>query len=307
MTKARIRALLRLLDRDTDDAVDAVFALLDDTLGSWFAHAPAVLRFADGATTAHIGCHVGILQRGRSNKLDREGRDYWIKPLRELGAIEPVTFRRATGNFVAGHPIPKSPHSAYRLTASFVELLRLPAEQLDDYVRKWIGEDVARRRLEVQAQAAAAARDGVDTKHLDLIKAARFVYAPKFLPRFELLYVDESDGERVPPDARNRLAQAGLELRAEDPFPDVLLWRPGTHEFWVIEAVTSDGEVDPHKVRQIESFIRRGMPDAKIGYTTAYPTWKDAARRQSANQNLAPGSYVWIMEDASKVYHVESF
>jgi hypothetical protein len=30
--------------------------------------------------------------------------------------------------------------------------------------------------------------------------------------------------------------------------PDVLLWNPGTNELWVIEAATSDGEVDAHKV-----------------------------------------------------------
>ncbi len=57
------------------DNVDAVYALLDDETASWFPSAPEGTKFSDGASTAHIGCHVEILQRGGS-KLDREGRDY---------------------------------------------------------------------------------------------------------------------------------------------------------------------------------------------------------------------------------------
>lgn len=32
--------------------------------------------------------YIGILQRGGYTKLDREGRDYWLKPLWEIGALE---------------------------------------------------------------------------------------------------------------------------------------------------------------------------------------------------------------------------
>ena len=67
VSKARVKQVLdRLALGDKPDLVDAVFALLDN------------------------GCHVGVLQRGRS-KLDREGRDYWIKPMQELGGVEAVT------------------------------------------------------------------------------------------------------------------------------------------------------------------------------------------------------------------------
>lgn len=71
------------------DIVDGVFALLDDETPSWFPKAPDGAKVADGATTGHLACHIGILQRD-GGKLDREGRDYWIKPLRELGGIVPI-------------------------------------------------------------------------------------------------------------------------------------------------------------------------------------------------------------------------
>jgi hypothetical protein len=72
MTKFRVVDVLYAIDRHTDDLVDAVFALLDDQHASWFTMAPAGTKFCDGASTAHIACHVRILQRGQ-RKLDRQG------------------------------------------------------------------------------------------------------------------------------------------------------------------------------------------------------------------------------------------
>ena len=95
VTKARIAEVLRALDRESRDRVDAVFALLDDTNPSFFFEAAQQgLKFCQGASTAHIACHVGVLQRN-STKLDREGRDYWLKPLWEIGALEKLYFDRA--------------------------------------------------------------------------------------------------------------------------------------------------------------------------------------------------------------------
>ncbi len=65
VTKARVVEVLKAIDRHTDDLTDAVFALLDDQHDSWFTKAPPGTRFCDGASTAHIACHVGILQRGQ--------------------------------------------------------------------------------------------------------------------------------------------------------------------------------------------------------------------------------------------------
>jgi hypothetical protein len=79
VTKPRVKQVLDKLGLgNRPDNVDAVYALLDDETLSWFPSAPEGTKFSDGASTAHVGCHVGILQRG-GGKLDREGRDYWIK------------------------------------------------------------------------------------------------------------------------------------------------------------------------------------------------------------------------------------
>jgi len=305
VTKERIAKVLRMIDRESVDIIDVVFSLLDNERASWFTKAKSGLMFCHGASTAHIGCHVGILQRGKT-KLDREGRDFWIKPMRDIGAIETVTMMRATRDFVPGHVVAKSSNSSYRLAADFVQLLRHQGPDLGRAVRAWISEDAVRKRLEIQAKAARLARDAADTKHSDLIAAACEIYVENFLQGFEILYVDDGDGDRISGDSRERLEKAGIKLLLEDAMPDVLLWNRKKDHFWVIEAVTSDGEVDLHKVNQVHRLVRRDKENAPVGFTTAYMTWKNAAARQGGLKNLAPGTWFWILEDASKHFRVES-
>ena len=88
--------------------------------------------------------------------------------------------------------------------------------------------------------------------------------------------------------------------------PDVLLWNPETDWLWVIEAVTSDGEVDLHKVMALSRVAQRSGK-AGVGFTTTYRTWKEAAARQGAHQNIAVDSYIWIAGDPAKHLLVQSF
>lgn len=299
--KDRIRAVLGRIDRATMDMVDVVFALLDKETDSWFSNAPEGVKFADGATTAHIACHVGILQRG-GNKLDREGRDYWIKPLRDIGAIEPVYFHSAQGIFIPGHPVPKSSNSAYRLSADFKAILTA-GQQWEEMLGEWIQADRVRERLQLQAKMAERSRRMVDTKHSDLIAACKTVYASSFLAGYQIIYDDEADGARVTSEEQLSLREAGIQITLADAMPDILLWNPLTDQLWAVEAVTSDGEVDIHKFNQLTQLAQRfGKP--AIGFTTAYQTWKDAARRQGQYKNIAPDTFVWIAEDPSKQLHV---
>lgn len=56
---------------------------------SGFSSVQAAYPFSVGACTSHVFSHASILQHGEK-KIDREGRDYFIKPVTELGNIEPV-------------------------------------------------------------------------------------------------------------------------------------------------------------------------------------------------------------------------
>jgi hypothetical protein len=301
ISKARIRAALKAIDRESVDMVDAIFALLDNETLSFFSSAKEGARFCDGASTQQIATHVGTMQRD-GTRLDREGRDYWIKPLRDIGAIEPVYLQPNTGSFVLGHPVPKSPNSAYRLAAEFRDILAAPESEWELKLRDWIRDDKIRARLELQANLANMAKSAVDTKHSDLIKVCCNYYAPAFLPGYAVIYIDDGDGERITETQRQSLAAAGIHLELGDAMPDVLLWNAASDSIWVIEAVTSDGEVDYHKVSQLTGLANRSNKNG-IGFTTAYQTWKIAASRQARFKNLPPETYLWIMEDPSKHFH----
>ncbi|MBK3398054.1 hypothetical protein HPY23_16305 [Methylobacterium sp. IF7SW-B2] len=305
VSKGRVRAVLGGLALDKNQMlIDCVYALLDDETPSFFARRwPTNMKFSDGATTAMLACHIGFLQ-GDHGKHDREGRDQWIKPLRDLGGIEAVTL--IDGAFVPGHPIAKSGNSSYRLSDDFVAILRAPEDEWQDLLRKWAAADATRARREFQAVAAEASKRLVGTGHASLIDASIEHYAKRFLPGYEVLYVDDSDGDRISDEERAKLARAGVEIKLDDPMPDVLLWNPKTDRLWVIEAVTSDGEVDIHKVKQVRAMAER-CGKAGVDFTTTYLTWKDASSRQGKHGNIAVDTYLWILADPAKHWLAGSF
>lgn len=298
VSKERVRRVLLAIDQANDNKIDVIFSLLCDEQ-SWYPKAAKQgLRFCDGASVAHIGTHVGILQRGRNIKLDREGRDYWLKPFWEIGAIEKV-YLDSNGEFRPGHPVAKSANSAYRLAPDFFAILKATDEEWQSLADIWMSEDVKRERLALQAAQAQETSDQVETPHSRLIRLSHEVYAARFLKDYEVIYVDDGDGDRISEAERAKLSSAGLELTIEDSMPDVLLLNRETNHLWVIEAVTSDGEVDIHKKQSLESFARRNGKSG-VGFTTTYLTWKKVASRQSALKNLANGTYLWIREDPSR-------
>ena len=167
------------------------------------------------------------------------------------------------------------------------------------------GDDKTRERRAFQSTQAEETRRNVDASHANLISACVKHYVPRFLRGFEVVDVDDSDGERITDEDRDCLRDAGLDLRLEDAMPYVLLYNRELEELWVIEAVTSDGEVDAQKVSRMVAFAgRHGKPG--VGFTTAYPTWKAAAQRQAAHKNIPPSTYVWIRENPSKHYRAEA-
>lgn len=145
VSRDQVETVLKKIDCFTQDMVDCVRCLLNDDFPSLFSNA-AGLRISDGAGAAHIAGYVGILLRGKK-KLDREGRDYWLKPLREIGAIEPVTFDSKQRIFIRGHIKPKSPNSAYRLEDSFLNLLKVA--QTADFAKsceRWVSKEEKKKR-----------------------------------------------------------------------------------------------------------------------------------------------------------------
>lgn len=295
-----IEEVLRRFNRMSADRRDAIWCLLNDDFPSPFAR-DCDISIADGASTAQIGCYVGILMR-HAKKLDREGRDYWLKPLTEIGALEHVTF--LNGRFHHGHLKAKSPNSAYRLTDAFKELLRSVGRGCFDTVFEQYVDEV-NPRLKAIAMMEERARYEVGiSAHGQLILDSIDVYAKTFLPGYRPVFTDYQDGDRVTQQERTALEKAGIDFGSiGDAWPDAILYNENDNSLWFIEAVTSDGEADEHKVEGLKRICRRSGK-AYGGTTTTYETWQRLAVRQKAINNLARETYVWIREFPEKQFYV---
>ena len=299
VSKSRITDVLEKLALYSDDRRDAVFAMLCDE-ESWInGAAKNGFMFHDGATCAQVGTHVKILQRGENIKVDREQvRKKCMVPLFSIGAVEKVLYESKLKSFVDGHPKANAGYSSYRLSDSFKSVLFCNESDLEDELNAWVSNDERVERRAFQAKVSTAKLDN-QNKHSVLIEAIHKEYAPRFLPGFELIYIDNGNGSRITDAEKEILLAAGIVFERNDRLPDVLFFNPELDALWVVDAVTTDGEVDYARQQDFIAFAKRNGKK-KIGFTTAYMTWKKAASRQTEMQNLAESSYLWVLEDASK-------
>lgn len=295
-----ITTVLKKLNQYSDDKRDVVWCLLNNEFPSLFANADN-FKISDGASIAHLGGYIGILKR-HAKKLDREGRDYWVKPLTDIAAIEPVTLKN--GTFVEGHIKAKSPNSAYRLSSYFSELLKSTnTEQFDCKLNEYISTVDERLLVFSQLESIAKEAQG-ESAHKKLIELSISIYAKHYLPGYIPVFTDYSDGDRVTEEERNLLEKYGIVFGSiDDVWPDAILINPSTKTLWFIEAVTSDGEADNHKVEGLKSICSNSNLTFG-GVTTTYETYKRFASRQQSENNIARDTYIWILESPDRQFKV---
>ncbi|MED3957666.1 BsuBI/PstI family type II restriction endonuclease [Priestia aryabhattai] len=296
----QITGFLKKIDRYSDDMRDVIYCLLNVELPNLYSRISETHSISAAASVAHIGSYIGILMRGKS-KLDREGRDQWIKPLVDIGIIEPITVVGTT--FELGHLTAKSPNSAYRLNLEFIELLKnFNSENFDFLVKEWFASNEKRTRLIVTYE-----KNDMGTKklsHKGLIEDSIEIYAKNYLPGYKPVFKDAEDGARITKEEQISLDKYRIKFGGlDDVWPDSILYNEEENSLWFIEAVTSDGEIDNHK---LQGFLRICNNSSKKfgGCTTTYYTWKRFYERQSSNNNLAVGTYFWIKECPEKYFTV---
>jgi len=299
--RGRIERVLSSFSIVQPTVVDAVFALLDNTRPSWFSSPPANAVFSDGASTAHISHHISILQRSLKDR-ERKGHNSWLKALTGIGAVETCQLTEP-GFFAPGHFMARSPGSAYRLNPDFVRVLKAHEDVFQDWLLDWSDEDATRQRLALQSIFAEMSSSSTTPARKALIQAVRDDYVFRFLGQYEVLYSSDVAGRQGSNRDEVELARAGLTLLPEDPIPDFVLWRPETGGIWIIEAVAQSNEVSQSKQLAIRSWLSR-HGRVLDGVTTAYPTWKIAAKRQRRHKDLTPGSFLWVAEDPGRQFCV---
>jgi BsuBI/PstI restriction endonuclease domain len=309
---ARARELLKALDLYTSTRAAVLMVMLDETIPHHNRDARAEgLSLGACATTAALFEHVAD-RLGSVGRLDREGRDFHVAPLHRPGSlIERVQIpsrrvRHSEGLpiIVDGWPVAKNQFSGHRVTNAVRELLAAPEEDWDQALADFTQEDAMRAR---QAKAAEYGQKvGSDSPHAQLIRIAvqaQLVALAEQNFEFKSVYIDDTDGDRVSEQEHQALDQRGLDFGGNWRYPDALLVNDADQEVWIIDAVTSDGEVDENRAEDfVKAFAERGWSVA--GFTTAYRSWDDLARRQGGWKNLAYRSNVWIAADGGRFLNV---
>ncbi|WP_281962630.1 BsuBI/PstI family type II restriction endonuclease, partial [Bacillus cereus] len=95
-----------------------------------------------------------------------------------------------------------------------------------------------------------------------------------YLPGYTYIFKDADDGDRISAEEQQILNKFNMTFGSlADVWPDVILYNEEKNSLWFIEAVTSDGEVDSHKLKGFKSICKNSN---KIfgGCTTTYSDWK---------------------------------
>jgi len=162
------------------------------------------------------------------------------------------------------------------------------------------------KRQELVKTAHAREEVPADSPHSQLIRVAVDAQLDDLAEQggaFECVYIDDASGTRLSERFRERLEQLDLVLDDGSPYPDALLADAETRELWILDAVTSGGEVDELRAGEfIKTFRARGW--VVVGFTTAYATFGDMTARQSKWGNLATNTNIWVAEDGGRFYAV---
>jgi len=290
LARHRVQAILEKLGLFTADRLETVLALLDDETPSDFPRLAAQgLPFASGATTRQILDYIA--PRLGKRRMDRELRDAIMLPLREVGILITGYADTQSGKVIPHFWKPKSPRNVYVLNPEFERLLHRHEAEFEGALRAW-EEATDERKTRIASAEAASLAAGKDDR---LVSIALRLYCPRFLPGYDVVFVDDADGQRIAPEWENHVTRLRLPLDLASRWPDIVLNPPGTSRCWIVDCVETDGEIDPvRRQEMLESFGDRGL--SIDGFTTVYRTARRFAQRQSQTDNLAPDTYLWIAE-----------
>ena len=287
--------------KNEDWQVGAIVVLADgrrDHFLSYVANAGGSYR--DGVRVEKLGQAVyedaGLLE-GKPEGMDRElMRDYVVKPLVELGiAFEAIwTKQDDEPTLLLGHLRAKSPNCVYRLADEVIELFDAPTESsFDDGLKTIVASlpELQGKKLEIQRIVRDAQFGQPHNKLVMACVSALGHLGPGFAP----VFMDVGDGKRITAEHCQSLSDCGLTIELSDTLPDAILADIKARRLIGVEAVTSDGEFDTHRLDRFNGWARRHgyIVQAAI---TAYPDCRAFAARQAKHDNIGFGSHIWFMD-----------
>lgn len=226
------------------------------------------------------------------------------RPLVDMGILECVT-RERDGTVTPGHPRPRSPYCAYRLTQAFWRVAEAGFEEaaFQAFLRN---NREARTQAQAQAVEARCQLYTSESLHERLLDACSDHFHRIHLgDDFRCVYRDPVDGPRLTPELCLSLGAAGLRLDApHDPYPDLVFWNERTGSLCIVEGVTSEGAIDARRQAALTNWVRRCLEKTKtprITFVTAFVSWRAAAPFLGA---VGRGTAVWVQESPHALMRV---
>lgn len=123
-------------------------------------------------------------------------------------------------------------------------------------------------------------------------------WAPRKLAQPLVLSISEP-GDKVYLADGAQLAALGIEIDLTNLLPDALLIDTGgaDTDFWIIEAVYSDGEInEPRKKLLLAWAAKQGIPAERCQFLTAFES-RNAGPARRRLKDLADGTYAWFLAE----------
>lgn len=281
--------MLERLGLHTPEREECVLALLDDSEPSPFRSlAEEGFTFDSGASTQQI--FRVIAPRLGKESIDREARDQIMLPLREVGILGIAYADTRNRTVEPAYWKPKSPNNVYVVTDDFRFLLTADDSTFNRDLEEWLALSGRRTLRVASAEAAAAAAHQGER----LVKLTIETYCSTAVAGYEVVFIDDAEARDSTEWAEN-IRRYNLPLDLSTRWPDIILRHPATGGFWVVDCVESDGEIDAVRKAEIDSAFQ-SRDHVIDGCTTVYRTVARFAQRQRAMDNIAPDTYVWVME-----------
>lgn len=211
-----------------------------------------------------------------------------------------------------------SPVPRWALTDAFADLFD-PAladdellERIEDFREHHMSPSgkikaLAARQRGDQAHAVDVALPGGTVRHLEpgeasvILKGVIEQWAPVRLQDPIVLTISEP-GDKIYTADSVVLHRLGLSIDATTLLPDALLADVALTppDFWIVEAVASDGPIDEDRKRALLRWARQQrIPEGSCNFLTAFGS-RNAAPAKRRLKDLATGTFAWYLDEPSR-------
>lgn len=201
-----------------------------------------------------------------------------------------------------------SPAYSYRLTNEFCILLKTKGTEswinaLDEF--KHVHASLIKiYSSKKKMQVFPVKINGIDFlfspgEHNQLQKSILTIFAPRFAPGAECLYVGDTTKKDLYKNDE-KLQELGFSISVHDKMPDVVLYSAARNWLYFIEAVTSVGPMAPQRLLEIQE-LTQNVKAGKI-FITAFETLQVCKKFLS---QIAWETEVWIAESPEHMIHLD--